>query len=156
MEGLRASLRQKTGEAAALEAHVRELEATRDRLAEELVSSSHKIEAAADCITAMERMRTEAEGVRVRYAAAMELLGERDERLEELSADLRDVKSLYQDQIEFFVLQLSALEPPVQWDPVVEGEEGLTAVGGGLGGGEARGLPVPKGNGGPGGESEAL
>lgn len=31
MEGLRASLRQKTGEAAALEVHVRELEATRDR-----------------------------------------------------------------------------------------------------------------------------
>lgn len=60
--------------------------------------------------------------MRVRYAAAVELLGERDERLEELSADLRDVKSLYQDQIEFFVLQLSALQPPVLWDPVVEGE----------------------------------
>lgn len=58
----------------------------------------------------------------MRYAAAVELLGERDERLEELSADLRDVKSLYQDQIEFFVLQLSALQPPVHWDPVVEGE----------------------------------
>lgn len=92
----------------------------------------------------------------MRYAAAVELLGERDERLEELSADLRDVKSLYQDQIEFFVLQLSALQAPVQWDPVVEGEEGSTLVGGVSGEEGARDLPVPKGNGVPGEESEAL
>ena len=41
-----------------------------------------------------------------RYAAAVEMLGERDEALEELRADLQDVKNLYRDQIEFMVMQL--------------------------------------------------
>lgn len=35
-----------------------------------------------------------------RYGAAVELLGERDEALEELRADLMDVKGLYKDQID--------------------------------------------------------
>lgn len=35
-----------------------------------------------------------------RYAAAVELLGERDEQLEEMAADLVDVKQLYKQQIE--------------------------------------------------------
>lgn len=38
-----------------------------------------------------------------RYVAAVELLGERDESLEELRADLMDVKNLYREQIEFMV-----------------------------------------------------
>ena len=37
----------------------------------------------------------------------MEMLGEKDESLEELRADLEDVKNLYRDQIEFMVAQLS-------------------------------------------------
>jgi hypothetical protein len=54
-----------------------------------------------------------------RYTAAVELLGERDEKLEELKADLQDVKELYKDQIEFMVAQLTALHsagvtPPPQ------------------------------------------
>ena len=47
-----------------------------------------------------------------RYTAAVELLGERDEELEELRADLRDVKNLYRDQIEFMVMQLTNREGP--------------------------------------------
>lgn len=42
-----------------------------------------------------------------RYVAAVELLGERDETLEELRADLMDVKNLYREQIEFMVMQLT-------------------------------------------------
>lgn len=39
------------------------------------------------------------------------MLGERDEALEELRADLMDVKNLYKDQIEFM---LERLAPPQQ------------------------------------------
>ncbi len=42
-----------------------------------------------------------------RYVAAVELLGERDESLEELKADLMDVKQLYREQIEYMALQLT-------------------------------------------------
>lgn len=41
----------------------------------------------------------------------MELLGEREERLEELEADLQDVKQLYRDQIEYMCEQVVALTP---------------------------------------------
>ena len=41
--------------------------------------------------------------------ACTEMLGEKEERLEELRADLQDVKQLYKDQIEFMVEQLAHL-----------------------------------------------
>ena len=47
-----------------------------------------------------------------RLAAAVELLGEKEERLAELTADLMDVKALYKDQIEFMVEQLSIAQSP--------------------------------------------
>lgn len=50
--------------------------------------------------------------MKARLAAAEELLGEREERLAELSADLADVKLLYKDQIEFMVEQLAIAKTP--------------------------------------------
>lgn len=41
--------------------------------------------------------------------ACTEMLGEKEERVEELRADLQDVKQLYKDQIEFMVEQLARL-----------------------------------------------
>lgn len=98
-ENLRAALRARVAEVQSLEAQVKSLEATRDRLAEELVQAAQKSEQAAD-------MASEIEDLRSRYTAAVEMLGERDESLEELRADLQDVKNLYRDQIEFMVMQL--------------------------------------------------
>ena len=39
--------------------------------------------------------------------ACTEMLGDKEEKLEELRADLQDVKQLYKDQIEFMVEQLA-------------------------------------------------
>lgn len=47
-------------------------------------------------------------------AACTELLGERDERMGELEADVQDVKALYRDQIEFMVERLALLEAAEQ------------------------------------------
>lgn len=55
--------------------------------------------------------------ISIRYTAAVELLGERDEALEELRADLMDVKLLYRDQIEYLVKQL-ALDGGGKGNPV--------------------------------------
>ncbi len=53
-------------------------------------------------------LRASQEELSARYAAAIELVGERDEQMEELRADLMDVKHLYKDQIEYLVGQLAA------------------------------------------------
>jgi TATA element modulatory factor 1 TATA binding len=52
--------------------------------------------------------------LRLTLAACTELLGERDERLGELEADVHDVKALYRDQIEFMVERLALLEAAEQ------------------------------------------
>ena len=55
------------------------------------------------------RMEIPLRQARARLQSATELLGEREERLLELEADVADVKALYRDQIEFMVGQLAVL-----------------------------------------------
>ena len=47
-----------------------------------------------------------------RLQASIEMLGERDERIEELRADVADVKQLYKEHIEFMVEQLARQNAP--------------------------------------------
>jgi hypothetical protein len=146
VQRLRAALRQKAGECAGLEGRLRELEATRDSLACELVKATHSAEQvrsvwcwsgllpswvcplpmhtqltpcltchpvhyctqATDALARVPKLQAELHALASRYAAAVELLGERDEQLEELAADLADVKQLYKSQIEALVAQLAA------------------------------------------------
>lgn len=62
---------------------------------------------AADAVKRVPQMQTEMQQLAERYAAAVELLGERDEQLEEMAADLVDMKQLYRQQIEALVGQLA-------------------------------------------------
>lgn len=57
----------------------------------------------------MEASREEQRQVQQQLLACTEMLGEKEERVEELRADLQDVKQLYKDQIEFMVEQLARL-----------------------------------------------
>ncbi|KAJ9527464.1 hypothetical protein QJQ45_025788, partial [Haematococcus lacustris] len=101
LEGMRAALRIKAGE-------VRALELTRDRLAEELVAAAQTSDQAREVLHTVAALKLEVEEVRARYVAAVELLGERDEALEELRADLLDVRNMYKEQLEFMLTQLTA------------------------------------------------
>jgi F0F1-type ATP synthase delta subunit len=69
---------------------------------------------AADSLTRLPQLQAEYQELEQRYAAAVELLGERDEQLEELAADLADVKQLYKQQIEALVAQLAQAGTLVQ------------------------------------------
>jgi prefoldin subunit 5 len=62
---------------------------------------------AADAVTRLPQLQAEYRQLEQRYTAAVELLGERDEQLEEMAADLTDVKQLYKQQIEALVAQLA-------------------------------------------------
>jgi len=53
-------------------------------------------------------MRAECAELRARYAAAVELAGERDEQLDEARADLADMKALFRQQVGDLVSQLEA------------------------------------------------
>eukprot|EP00803_Ostreobium_quekettii_P008079 evm.model.scf_194.7 EVM.evm.TU.scf_194.7 scf_194:69068-76365(+) len=89
---------------------LRSAEATRDRLAEELVRESQRAESATSALIDLERLKEQHRDLESRYAAAVELLGEREEQLEELRADLQDVKELYKEQIAFLTEQAAMAE----------------------------------------------
>lgn len=69
---------------------------------------------ASDAVTRLPQLQAEYQQLEQRYAAAVELLGERDEQLEEMAADLADVKQLYKQQIEALVAQLAEAGAPAQ------------------------------------------
>lgn len=69
---------------------------------------------ASDAVARLPQLQAEYQQLEQRYAAAVELLGERDEQLEEMAADLADVKQLYKQQIEALVAQLAAAGDAVQ------------------------------------------
>ncbi|XP_023512322.1 golgin candidate 5 [Cucurbita pepo subsp. pepo] len=98
-----AALRQKEGELASYVSRLKSLESIRDSLAEELVkltSQSEKLRAEAAMLPGI---RAELEALRRRHSAALELMGERDEELEELRADIVDLKEMYREQVNLLV-----------------------------------------------------
>lgn len=108
VEYLKSTLRQKQVEQQTMEQHMRELELTRDRLAEELVKATQRSEQTNEIASQLELVRKEMEDLQRRYVAAVEMLGEKDEELEELRADIIDMKQLYKEQVEFMMLQVSS------------------------------------------------
>lgn len=78
-------------------------------MAEEVIAAAGSEEAARAALASMEASREEQRQVQQQLLACTEMLGEKEERVEELRADLQDVKQLYKDQIEFMVEQLARL-----------------------------------------------
>jgi F0F1-type ATP synthase delta subunit len=60
---------------------------------------------ASDAVRDLPKMQQALQELQARYAAAVELVGERDEQLEELTNDLEDVKQMYRQQIETLLAQ---------------------------------------------------
>eukprot|EP00871_Galdieria_phlegrea_P002490 jgi/Galph1/3241/GphlegSOOS_G1886.1 len=54
----------------------------------------------------LESVQTALEELKVRYNATLEILGEREERVQELEADIADLKSAYQDQVNYLLSKL--------------------------------------------------
>ena len=78
-------------------------------LAEEVVAAAGSEEAARAAEAEAAAAREERAAIEQQLLACTEMLGEKEDRLEELRADLQDVKQLYKDQIEFMVEQLAHL-----------------------------------------------
>jgi chromosome segregation ATPase len=97
---------------AALAQRVAGLEHTRSNLSEELVKAAAAADAAEEAGAAAAAAAAELAVLRQRHASALELMGERDEQMEELRQDLDESKAAYRDQVETLLKRLEALQPP--------------------------------------------
>ncbi|KAK7261807.1 hypothetical protein RIF29_28127 [Crotalaria pallida] len=104
-----AALRQKEGELASYMSRLASLESIRDSLAEELVQMTEQCEKLRAEATLLPGLRSELEALRRRHSAALELMGERDEELEELRADIVDLKEMYREQVNLLVNKIQVM-----------------------------------------------
>ncbi|CAN6327308.1 unnamed protein product [Urochloa humidicola] len=103
------ALRQKDGELASYMSRLASLESIRNSLAEELVKMTEQCEKLRTEAAALPGLRAELEALKQRHFQALELMGERDEELEELRNDIVDLKEMYREQVDLLVSQLQAL-----------------------------------------------
>nr|XP_028964199.1 golgin candidate 5-like [Malus domestica] len=108
-----ASLRQKEGELASYMSRLASMESIRDSLAEELVKMTEQCEKLRAEAGMLPGMRAELEALRRRHSAALELMGERDEELEELRADIVDLKEMYREQVNLLVNKIQIMSSSV-------------------------------------------
>ncbi|XP_024022475.1 golgin candidate 5 [Morus notabilis] len=107
------ALRQKEGELASYMSRLASMESIRDSLAEELVKMTEQCEKLRAEASTLPGIRAELESLRRRHSAALELMGERDEELEELRADIIDLKEMYREQINLLVNKIQILSSSI-------------------------------------------
>jgi TATA element modulatory factor len=105
-ERLNASLRQRTGEIASLQAQLASKDVASQALADEVVSLAARVEELTNELSDAPLLRKEFEEFKVRHRALLELHGEREERVLELEADLVDINQMYKEQITDLLLKL--------------------------------------------------
>ncbi|CAN4098344.1 unnamed protein product [Withania somnifera] len=109
MKSIAPTLRQKEGELASYMSRLASMEAIRDSLAEELVKMTAECEKLRSEASMLPGIRAELDALRRRHSAALELMGERDEELEELRADIIDMKEMYREQVNLLVNKIQVL-----------------------------------------------
>ncbi|BAT91611.1 Golgin candidate 5 [Vigna angularis] len=111
LSSFEAALRQKEGELASYMSRLASLESIRDSLADELVKMTEQCEKLRGEAAVLPGLRSELEALRRRHSAALELMGERDEELEELRADIVDLKEMYREQVNLLVNKIQHMKP---------------------------------------------
>ncbi|KAL4559982.1 hypothetical protein LXL04_032130 [Taraxacum kok-saghyz] len=108
-----AALRHKEGELASYMSRLASMESIRDSLAEELVKLTEECEKLRLEVAVVPGLKAELEALRRRHSAALELMGERDEELEELRADIVDLKEMYREQVNMLVNKIQVLSSSI-------------------------------------------
>ena len=108
-ERLQQSLRQRNGEIVSLQAKLDGKEAATKALAEEVVSLTAKVEELSKDMQDAPERKKEFDELKRRHTTLLELLGEREERIMELEADLSDVNQMYKEQITELLLRIEKI-----------------------------------------------
>ncbi|KAK6914874.1 TATA element modulatory factor 1 DNA binding [Dillenia turbinata] len=110
---LEATLRQKEGEISSYISRLTSMESIRDSLAEDLVQMTAQCEKLRAEAAMLPGIRAELDALRRRHSAALELMGERDEELEELRADIVDLKEMYREQVNLLVNKIQVMSSSI-------------------------------------------
>jgi TATA element modulatory factor len=100
-------VRQKDSELDGLQQQLQGAQRRCDSLQDDLVSQGSRSEELALRVRELEGMQQELNELQRRHGAALEIIGEREETIEELRADIADMKDLYKSQISDLVEQLA-------------------------------------------------
>ncbi|KAF2842451.1 hypothetical protein M501DRAFT_418858 [Patellaria atrata CBS 101060] len=100
VERMSAAVRRLESEKAVVKEEMARLAAQRDGAREEVVALLREVEEKRGLEERVAGMRRELEEVGVRYATTLEMLGEKSEEVEELRADVVDLKRIYRELVE--------------------------------------------------------
>ena len=100
VERMSAAVRRLESEKAASKDELARLSSQRDSARDEVVSLMREVEVKRDAEARVGVVEREMRELNGRYEASLEMLGEREEEVEELRSDVRDLKRLYRELVE--------------------------------------------------------
>ncbi|KAJ3180988.1 hypothetical protein HDU87_001636 [Geranomyces variabilis] len=109
IERLTATVRHYEGQLSSMRVQLEMAEQGRNDLAEELVVLHEKQDEAQKLAEQVQGFRAERDELNTRYVAALELLGEKTERVQELQADIADMKGIFKQQLSDMMRELDAM-----------------------------------------------
>lgn len=107
-ERLQAVLRQRTEEVQSLQGKIAGKEAATQALADEIITLTSRVENLTTDLENAPQLRKDFDDLKHRHSTLLVLLGEREERIQELEADLSDVNQMYKEQITELLLKLES------------------------------------------------
>ncbi|KAI5920767.1 TATA element modulatory factor 1 TATA binding-domain-containing protein [Camillea tinctor] len=100
VERMSAAIRRLESEKVAAKEELSRISSQRDEARGEIVTLIKEVEAGKAAIKKVEELEKEVSDINERYQTTLEMLGEKSELVEELRADVQDVKAMYRDLVE--------------------------------------------------------
>jgi chromosome segregation ATPase len=100
VERMSAAIRRLESEKVAAREELARISRQRDDARGEIVALMREVEGGKAAVKRVEVLEGEVAGMKERYETTLELLGEKSELVEELRADVDDVKAMYRDLVE--------------------------------------------------------
>lgn len=100
VERMSAAVRRLEAEKAASKDEIDRIQSQRDEAREQVVSLMQEVEEKRNTDSKIAALETEVATLDQRYQTTLEMLGEKSERVEELQADIADMKQIYRDALE--------------------------------------------------------
>lgn len=100
VERMSAAVRRLESEKAAHKDELARLSTQRDESREQVVSLMREVEEKRAWEQRVKEMEGNLKGLEERYLTTLEMLGEKSEKVEELKADVQDLKGMYRDLVE--------------------------------------------------------
>ncbi|RYP88860.1 hypothetical protein DL770_004558 [Monosporascus sp. CRB-9-2] len=100
VERMSAAIRRLESEKVAAKEELARISSQRDEARAEIVTLMREVEAGKAAVSKVESLEKEIAEINERYQTTLEMLGEKSELVEELRADVDDVKAMYRDLVE--------------------------------------------------------